>query len=75
MPGQGATENKLPVFTTPQQQITVFADDPLSYKQILTIYNPYEFSVKFRSKYVIKIYLNIILFNVYLCIVFLKQIM
>lgn len=48
MPVQGGSENKLPVFTTPQQQIVFFADDPLSSKQILTIYNPYEFLVKFR---------------------------
>lgn len=49
MPVQGGIESKLPVFTTPQQQVTFYADDPLSFKKILTIYNPYEFLVKFRS--------------------------
>ncbi|XP_035221851.1 motile sperm domain-containing protein 1-like [Stegodyphus dumicola] len=48
MPGQSGYENKLPVFTTPQQQITFYADDTSTHKQILTIFNPYDFPVKFR---------------------------
>lgn len=61
MSGQSVIESKLPVFTTPQQQITFYADDTSTYKQILTIYNPYDFLVKFRvsctdcSKYTISV--------------------
>lgn len=51
MPGQSGIESKLPVFTTPQQQITFYADNPDSFKRILVIYNPYDFLVKFKSKY------------------------
>lgn len=59
MPGQGGMESRLPVFTTPQQQINFYADDPQTFKQILTLYNPYDFLVKFklfctdRSKYTV----------------------
>ncbi|XP_021002068.2 motile sperm domain-containing protein 1 [Parasteatoda tepidariorum] len=38
----------LPVFTSPAQQITFYADDPTSYQQVLTILNPCEFPVRFQ---------------------------
>ncbi|GBM76941.1 hypothetical protein AVEN_132437-1 [Araneus ventricosus] len=41
--------DKLPVFTTPHQQITFYADDPSSYQQLLSIINPYDFFVKFKN--------------------------
>ncbi|GFY41021.1 motile sperm domain-containing protein 1, partial [Trichonephila inaurata madagascariensis] len=43
-------ENKLPlpVFTTPSQQITFYADDPTTYTQHLSIINPFDFFVKFK---------------------------
>ncbi|KAF8792369.1 Motile sperm domain-containing protein 1 [Argiope bruennichi] len=40
--------DKLPVFTTPHQQITFYADDPSSHQQLLSIINPYDFFVKFK---------------------------
>ncbi|XP_043273490.1 motile sperm domain-containing protein 1-like isoform X1 [Venturia canescens] len=41
------TPRKLPVFVFPQN-ITFFLDDQLSHKQVLTLYNPYDFPVKFK---------------------------
>ncbi|RWS28666.1 motile sperm domain-containing protein 1-like protein [Leptotrombidium deliense] len=38
---------KLPVFVYPLA-LHFFADDSLSFKQILSIYNPYEFAIKFK---------------------------
>lgn len=39
---------KLPVFVFPPSIIFYF-DDPASYKQILTLYNPYDFTIKFKG--------------------------
>ncbi|KAG7213533.1 hypothetical protein KM043_002794 [Ampulex compressa] len=41
------TPRKLPVFVFPQS-ITFFLDDQSTHKQILTLYNPYDFPVKFK---------------------------
>lgn len=42
-----ATPRKLPIFVFPQS-ITFYMDDQSTHKQVLTLYNPYEFPVKFR---------------------------
>ncbi|KAL0112186.1 hypothetical protein PUN28_011928 [Cardiocondyla obscurior] len=42
-----ATPRKLPIFVFPQS-ITFYLDDQSTHKQVLTLYNPYEFPVKFR---------------------------
>ncbi|XP_018394632.1 PREDICTED: motile sperm domain-containing protein 1-like isoform X2 [Cyphomyrmex costatus] len=42
-----ATPRKLPIFVFPQN-ITFYLDDQSTHKQVLTLYNPYEFPVKFR---------------------------
>lgn len=68
MPETVGVENKLPVFTVPSQQITFYADDPSTHKQVLTIFNPYEFAVRFRvlissldcSKYTVSVSQGII---------------
>ncbi|XP_032453268.1 motile sperm domain-containing protein 1 isoform X2 [Nasonia vitripennis] len=52
------TSKKLPVFVFPQS-ITFYLDDQSTHKQILTLYNPYDFPVKFKvfstapNKYVV----------------------
>lgn len=54
----GLGDSKLPVFATPNQ-VTFYLDDPSQHKQMLTLYNPYDFAIKFRvlctapSKYVV----------------------
>lgn len=42
-----ATPRKLPIFVFPQS-ITFYMDDQSTHKQVLTLYNPYDFPVKFR---------------------------
>ncbi|XP_063343968.1 motile sperm domain-containing protein 1 [Pelmatolapia mariae] len=37
----------LPVFVFPNE-LVFYADDQLSHKQVLTLYNPYEFALKFK---------------------------
>ncbi|XP_017878086.1 motile sperm domain-containing protein 1-like isoform X1 [Ceratina calcarata] len=41
------TPRKLPVFVFPQS-ITFFLDDQSTHKQVLTLYNPYDFPIRFR---------------------------
>ncbi|GAB1598438.1 motile sperm domain-containing protein 1-like [Argonauta hians] len=40
-------EGKLPVFVFPQS-LSFYLDDPITHKQVLTLYNPYEFSIRFK---------------------------
>ncbi|XP_076629464.1 motile sperm domain-containing protein 1 [Colletes latitarsis] len=42
-----AIPRKLPVFVFPQN-ITFFLDDQSTHKQVLTLYNPYDFPIKFK---------------------------
>lgn len=42
-----ATPRKLPIFVFPQN-ITFYLDDQSTHKQVLTLYNPYDFPVKFK---------------------------
>ncbi|KAK0182299.1 hypothetical protein PV327_000451 [Microctonus hyperodae] len=44
---QSRTPRKFPVFVFPQS-ITFYLDDQSTHKQVLTLYNPYEFPVKFK---------------------------
>ncbi|MGH0187437.1 UNVERIFIED_CONTAM: hypothetical protein FKN15_025364 [Acipenser sinensis] len=48
-PAGPAPEGKLPVFLFPHK-LTFFADDQSSHKQVLTLYNPYSFILKFKSE-------------------------
>ncbi|XP_033309980.1 motile sperm domain-containing protein 1-like isoform X2 [Bombus vosnesenskii] len=41
------TPRKLPVFVFPQN-ITFFLDDQSTHKQVLTLYNPYDFPIRFK---------------------------
>lgn len=41
-------EKKLPVFVFPEE-LKFDSDDESAHKQILTLYNPYDFNVKFQS--------------------------
>lgn len=43
-----ATPRKLPIFVFPQN-ITFYLDDQSTHKQVLTLYNPYDFPVKFKG--------------------------
>ena len=44
----GNSSRDLPVFTFPNS-LAFYADDKDTLRQILTVYNPYEFPVKFRG--------------------------
>ncbi|MBN3270572.1 MSPD1 protein, partial [Polyodon spathula] len=46
-PAGPAHGGKLPVFLFPHE-LTFFADDQSSHKQILTLYNPYSFTLRFK---------------------------
>ena len=43
-------DGKLPVFVFPTS-LTFFTDDQASHKQVLTLYNPYDFALKFKGKF------------------------
>lgn len=43
------TECKVPVFVSPQS-LTFSLDDKSSYRQIITLFNPYDFPVRFKGK-------------------------
>jgi hypothetical protein len=45
---QNPKDGSLPVFVFPES-LTFFADDQSTFKQILTVYNPYTFSVQFKG--------------------------
>ena len=49
--GLSLSDGHLPVFVFPTT-LFFYADDRTSHKQVLTIYNPYDFAVKFKGKYV-----------------------
>lgn len=42
------TDGSLPVFVFPQS-LTFFADEQSSHKQVLTVYNPYDFALRFKG--------------------------
>ena len=42
------TDGSLPVFVFPQS-LTFCADEQASHKQVLTVYNPYEFALRFKG--------------------------
>ena len=42
------TDGSLPVFVFPQS-LTFYADEQSSHKQVLTVYNPYEFALRFKG--------------------------
>ena len=48
--GQSPTliDGRLPVFVFPTS-LTFYSDDQSSHKQVLTLYNPYEFTLKFKG--------------------------
>lgn len=42
-------DGKIPVFVFPNS-ISFYLDDQRTHKQILTLYNPYDFPIKFNGK-------------------------
>ena len=42
------TDGSLPVFVFPQS-LTFYADEQSTHKQVLTVYNPYEFTLRFKG--------------------------
>lgn len=42
-------EGSLPVFVFPTE-LVFYADEQASHKQVLTLYNPYEFALKFKGE-------------------------
>ena len=45
---QGQRERKLPVFIFPEE-LKFISGNEVAHKQILTLYNPYDFNIKFQS--------------------------
>ena len=43
-------DGKLPVFVFPTS-LVIFADNQSTHRQVLTLYNPYEFCLKFKGQY------------------------
>ena len=43
-------DGRLPVFVFPES-LTFFADDQSTFKEVLTVYNPYTFSVEYKGKF------------------------
>ena len=43
-------EGSLPVFVFPTE-LVFYADEQNSHKQVLTLYNPYEFALKFKGQW------------------------
>ena len=50
-PSSGRKEKRLPVFVFPEE-LQFVADDESAHKQVLTVYNPYEFNIRFQGSFV-----------------------
>lgn len=48
------TPRRLPVFVFPQS-IAFFLDDQSTHKQVLTLYNPYDFPIRFKGIFTIAV--------------------
>lgn len=46
----GNRERRLPVFVSPEE-LQFVAEDETSHKQILTLFNPYNFNLRFKGGY------------------------
>lgn len=51
-------DGQIPVFIFPNS-ISFYVDDHKTHKQVLTLYNPYEFPIKFQSKCFGNVFLNL----------------
>ena len=49
-------DGKLPVFVFPTS-VKFYSDDQSSHKQILTLYNPYDFALKFKGTCIFHMFL------------------
>ena len=47
---KGSRDKRIPVFVFPED-LKFVEGDPSSHKQVLTLYNPYDFNIKFESEY------------------------
>ena len=60
------TPKKLPVFVFPQS-VKFYLEDQSTHKQVMTLYNPYDFPVKFKGKLQIcSLYLFMLLVSFYI---------
>ena len=46
----GGLDGKVPIFVFPTS-LTFYLNDQSTHKQIVTIYNPYEFRITYQSKF------------------------
>lgn len=60
------TECKIPVFVSPQS-LTFSLDEKSSHSQIITLFNPYDFPVRFKGK--LNIFFNFPMFLLYFLII------
>lgn len=47
---QSSGDGRIPVFVFPHS-VTFYLEDQTTHKQVLTLYNPYEFPVRFAGKW------------------------
>jgi len=45
-----SADAKLPLFVFPTS-LNFYSDDPTSHRQLLTVYNPYNFSLKYKGDF------------------------
>jgi hypothetical protein len=48
------TDGKLPLFVFPTA-LQFYSDDTASHQQVLTVYNPYNFTLKYKGKLIEKL--------------------
>lgn len=61
------TECKVPVFVSPQS-LTFSLDDKSSHRQIITLFNPYDFPVRFKGKSRNTVIAHVTTFSLFYCL-------
>ena len=51
----GKREKRLPVFVAPEE-LQFVGEDEASHKQTITVFNPYDFNIRFQGRYLHNIY-------------------
>lgn len=49
-------ESKIPVFVFPNS-VSFMLEDKTTHKQILSLYNPYDYTVKYRGRLLLRLYI------------------
>lgn len=54
---QSSGDGRIPVFVFPHS-VTFYLEDQATHKQVLTLYNPYDFPVRFAGKWLRKLWVH-----------------